>query len=114
MNKYVRNLIFSFSFLLISLFIAGIIIVLLHYNTEISLKTIRIVSLIISSILFLFSAVINGKLNKKRGIINGIIMSSIYLLVIFILKLFNIEIILTSIIIKSILLIVGNILGVNL
>jgi hypothetical protein len=58
--------------------------------------------------------VINGKLNKKRGLINGIIMTSIYLLFVLIFKIFNQDISLSSIIIKSIVIIIGNIIGVNI
>ena len=62
----------------------------------------------------LISSIINGKLNKKRGLINGVIMTSLYLITILIFKMFNQDITLSSIIIKSIVIIIGNIIGVNI
>lgn len=114
MKKYLKNYMISFLFLTICLVILGIVLVVVRFNSDTTLKTINTIGLIISSILFLLSAVLNGKLNKKRGIINGIIMTSIYLTIILILKIFNIDLTISSIIIKSLLLFIGNIIGVNI
>lgn len=114
MKLYLKNFLKSFLLLLISLIIFSLIIVLIRFNSQIEYKTIRIISLIGSSILFLLASILNGKLNKKRGLINGIIMTSIYLFIVLIFSLFNQTILVSSIIIKSILIIIGNIVGVNL
>lgn len=114
MKLYLKNFFKSFLLLLISLIIFSLIIVLIRFNSKIEYKTIRIISLIGSSILFLLASILNGKLNKKRGLINGIIMTSIYLFIVLIFSLFNQTILVSSIIIKSILIIFGNIVGVNL
>ena len=114
MRLYFKNYLKTFLFLLISLIIFSFIIVIIRFNSQIEYKTIRIISLISSSLLFLLASIFNGKLNKKRGLINGIIMTSIYLLIVLIFSLFNQTILISSIIIKSILIIIGNIIGVNL
>ena len=114
MKLYFKNYLKTFLFLLISLIIFSFIIVIIRFNSQIEYKTIRIISLISSSLLFLLASIFNGKLNKKRGLINGIIMTSIYLLIVLIFSLFNQTILISSIIIKSILIIIGNIIGVNL
>ena len=114
MMQIIKNYLKSFLFLIISLLIFSLVIVIIRFNTQIEYKTIKILSLIGSSILFLFSSIINGKLNKKRGLINGIIMTSIYLLIVLLFVLFNQTVIISSIIIKSIIIIIGNIIGVNL
>lgn len=114
MKLYFKNYLKTFIFLLISLIIFSFIIVIIRFNSQIKYKTIRIISLIGSSLLFLLASIFNGKLNKKRGLINGIIMTSIYLLIVLIFSLFNQTILISSIIIKSTLIIIGNIIGVNL
>lgn len=114
MKLYFKNYLKTFLFLLISLIIFSFIIVIIRFNSQIEYKTIRIISLISSSLLFLLVSILNGKLNKKRGLINGIIMTSIYLLIVLIFSLFNQTILISSIIIKSTLIIIGNIIGVNL
>lgn len=114
MKKYIKNLTFSYLLILTLLLILTTIIVILKYNLNITSKTINIIGLIFSSLIFLLGGIINGKLNKKRGLINGLIMTSIYFMLIIILKICNIPILLSSLIIKSIIIIIGNIIGVNL
>ena len=114
MKQHVKNYIKTFSILLFFLIIFSLLIVLIRFNSNLEIKTISIISLIGSSLLFLITSIINGKLNKKRGLINGIIMTSIYIFIVFIFSLFNQTILISSIIIKSILILIGNVLGVNL
>lgn len=114
MKKFIKRYVFIFSILIALLLVFSLILVLIKYNSSLSFKTMKLISLIGSSILFLLVSLLNGKLNKKRGLINGIIMTSIYLFFVLVISLFNIEITITSIIIKSILIIIGNVLGVNI
>lgn len=114
MKKFIKRYVFIFSILIALLLVFSLILVLIKYNSSLSFKTMKLISLIGSSILFLLVSLLNGKLNKKRGLINGIIMTSIYLFFVLVISLFNIEITISSIIIKSILIIIGNILGVNI
>lgn len=114
MRKSIKKYLFTFSFLLLSLIVFSLIIVILKFNTNMTYKTLKTISLIGSSIFFLISSILNGKIHKKRGLINGVLMTSIYLIIVFIIKLFNVDITISSIIIKIILIIVGNIIGVNL
>jgi len=114
MKKFIKRYVFIFSILIALLLVFSLILVLIKYNSSLSFKTMKLISLIGSSILFLLVSLLNGKLNKKRGLINGIIMTSIYLFFVLVISLFNIEITISSIIIKSILIIIGNVLGVNI
>lgn len=114
MKLYFKNYLKTFFSLLIMLLIFSTVIVLIRFNSDIEYKTLRIISLIGSSIIFLLSSIFNGKINKKRGLFNGVIMTSIYLIIVLIFSLFNQEVLISSIIIKSILIIIGNIIGVNL
>ena len=114
MKKFIKRYVFIFSILIALLLVFSLILVLIKYNSSLSFKTMKLISLIGSSILFLLVSLLYGKLNKKRGLINGIIMTSIYLFFVLVISLFNIEITISSIIIKSILIIIGNVLGVNI
>ena len=114
MKKFIKKYSFIYGLLFFVLVLFSIVVVLIKYNSNLSYKTLRLISLIGSAIIFLLISFLNGKLNKKRGLINGVIMTSIYLLIVLIFKIFNFEITLSSIIIKSILIIIGNVLGVNL
>jgi len=114
MKKIIKRYSLIYIFLFFSLIIFSLIIVAIRFNSNISYKTLKTISLIGSSIIFLLSSIINGKINKKRGLINGIIMSSIYIIIVLIFKIFNFDILISSVIIKIILIIIGNIIGVNI
>ena len=114
MKTMIKNYLKTFILLFILLLVTSFVLTLIRFNSNISLKTLKTLSLITSSIIFLISSIINGKLNKKRGLINGVIMTSLYLITILIFKMFNQDITLSSIIIKSIVIIIGNIIGVNI
>ena len=109
-KNYLKTLII---FILLSIF-SAFILTMIRFNTNLSLSIINIIKSILSLFIFLLTSIINGKLNKKRGLINGLIMTSIFLFCIIILKVFNYEIKISLIIIKSIIIIIGNIIGVNI
>ncbi len=114
MKKTLKNLLISFSFILVLSIVLSLIFTIIRFNSNITNKIVLTINLIFSSLFFLLGAIINGKLNKKRGIINGLIMTSFYLFIILILKMFNINLFFINILIKSTLIIIGNIIGVNI
>ena len=114
MNKMLKKYLITSLFLLISLLVLAIIISIIKFNTNVSFKTLKTISLIMSSIIFLITGILNGIIHKKRGLINGLIMASFYLLIVGILNLLNVNIITSSVIIKTLLLFIGNIIGVNI
>lgn len=108
----------SLTFLLI--IILGIIFALttsmLTYFQIISINVNDNIVLILSLFLFFLLGFIFGLIEKKKGLLNGLLLVSIYLLTIFSFKIINQNFTFTSIYIiltRSLLIIIGCIIGVN-
>ena len=82
-NNYKKLLIFVISFMLLSLILST-----LYYCYILSIKTVKLVMFIFSIIMFLFIGIKSGKNSDRKGYINGIKNSLIYLMILFLISLF--------------------------
>ena len=115
MKTTIKSYIISLLFIFLSTFIFSLVLTILKQNDLISITTSNITSSILSLLLFFIGAIILGIKIKKKGLINGLILSILYIStsLIVVIHLTN----LTSIIkfiSKIILIILGTIIGVNL
>ena len=111
LKAYSLSLLFIFT----STFIFSLILTILKQNNLISITISNITSMILSLSLFFTAAIILGLKTKKKGLINGTILSLIYISLSLITGLtFNNYIATLKFIFKILLIIFGTIIGVNL
>ena len=116
-----KNKIINLSITTIIIFILGIILTLItslltNFNI-INSKTNDLILIFISLILFFVYGFIFGLKEKKRGILNGLLLSLLYLIISYTFKLINPSLNYSSIYIligRISLLILGNVIGVNI
>lgn len=115
MKTTLKSYTLSLIFILFSTFIFSLILTILKRNDLINLTTSNVTSSILSLLLFFIGAIILGVKIKKKGLINGIILSIIYISINLIIG-FNFSnfIYIVKFIGKIILIILGTIIGVNL
>jgi putative membrane protein (TIGR04086 family) len=109
MNSIFKSYALSLLFIFISILINALVLTILNINNLISYKTSNIIIAISSNVIFFISSLLLGMKIKKKGLINGIILSLIY---IFISSLIGLYI--YNAIIKSLLITIGSIIGVNI
>jgi len=115
MKTTLKSYTISLIFILLSTFIFSLVLTILKQNNLINLTTSNITSSILSLLLFFIGALILGIKIKKKGLVNGIILSMVYVAINLIIG-FNLTNV-TSIIkfiSKILLIILGTIIGVNL
>ena len=105
----------SFIFIFLSTFIFSLVLTVLKQNNIFNLTTSNVISSVLSLLLFFIGAIILGIKIKKKGLINGIILSLIYGAINLIIG-FNFAnyVFVIKFIGKIILIILGTIIGVNL
>lgn len=111
----------NISLTFISVIILGVVLALtisiLSSFQVISLKLNDNLLLALSLVLFLLLGFVYGMIEKKRGLLNGLLLSIIYLIIVYALKLINKDFEFSSIYIvmtRCLLIIVGCIIGVNI
>ena len=117
MKKVIINYLFSLMFLVVLSFLTSIVISLIAFNKDININ--KIIIIVISFLVFIGTGIFFGFLNKKQGLLRGIILALIYGLMVAIFYLFidkinadNSTYIIS--IAKAFALIFGSIIGVNL
>ena len=111
LKSYAVSLIFIF----ISTFIFSLILTVLKQNNLISLTASNVTSGVLSLVLFFIAALLLGLKTKKKGLINGIILSIIYISINLIIGFdFTNIVSIIKFISKILLIILGTIIGVNL
>ena len=115
MKTTLKSYTVSLLFILFSTFIFSLILTILKQNNIINLTVSNITSNILSLLLFFVGALILGLKIKKKGLINGIILSIIYVSLNLIIG-FNLDniVLITKFISKILLIVTGTIIGVNL
>jgi len=115
MKTTLKSYTLSLIFILFSTFIFSLILTILKQNDLISLTTSNVTSTILSLLLFFIGALLLGLKIKKKGLINGVILSIIYVSINLIIGFnFTNTISIIKFISKIILIILGTIIGVNL
>lgn len=115
MKTTIKSYTLSLIFILLSTFIFSLILTILKQNDYISLTISNVTSTILSLLLFFVGAVILGLKIKKKGLLNGFILSIIYVSINLIIGFnFTNTISIIKFISKIILIILGSIIGVNL
>lgn len=78
MRKYVSN--FSLSILLFFIFVitSSLVLALLSYNKIISFDISKLVAAILSVVICFIVGIFFGKKCKKRGLLNGVLLASIF------------------------------------
>lgn len=119
MHKTVLNFSITTLFLVVTSFLASLILTLLFYFNVINQSLFILLANIISVVIFLLSGVLLGFKSESKGLIKGIIFGSIYLIFTFLFHLALIKDTLTmqsvlNIVIKFLVIPVGSVIGVNL
>lgn len=115
MKLTLKSYSFSIIFILLSTFIFSLLLTILKQNDLMNLNTSNILTNILSLSLFFVSAVILGMKVKRKGLVNGIIYSIIYICVNLIIGIsFPNSISIIKFISKILLIILGTIIGVNI
>lgn len=115
MKTIIKSYIVSLSFIFLSTLIFSLVLTILKQNDWINLNLSNIITSILSLLIFFIGAIILGMKIKKKGLINGVILSIFYVFIKLIIGI-NLNH-LTSIvqfISKTILIILGTIIGVNI
>lgn len=115
MMKTIKSYAFSLFFLFVSTLFFSFILAFFSQNNLITITFNDVFSTILSVLLFFITAVILGKKIKRKGLINGIFLSLIYVSINLIIGFnFNSVYSILKFIGKIFLIIVGTIIGVNL
>ena len=115
MKTTIKPYVSSLLFILFSTFICSFILAILNQNKLISITTTNILTNIMSILLFFIASIILGMKIKKKGLINGIILSLIYISLNLIIGFnFTNYISVIKFISKIFVIILGAIIGVNL
>lgn len=115
MKTTIKSYVSSLLFILFSTFIFSFILALLQQNNLMSFTTANIITNILSILLFFIASIILGMKTKKKGLINGIILSLIYISLNLIIGFnFTNYIFVVKFISKIFVIILGTIIGVNL
>ena len=116
-----KNKLINFSITTLIIFILGLIssliISLLFSFSLINSKTNDIIMICISMVLFFLFGLIFGFKEKKRGLLNGLLLTILYILFLFTFKLLNPSFTYSSIYItlsRCSLIILGSVVGVNI
>ena len=115
MKTTIKSYTISLLFILLSTLIFSLVLTILNQNNLLSVTTSNITSTILSLSLFFIASVILGFKMKKKGLLNGIILSLIYISINLIIGFNFINYIsIIKFISKIFLIILGVIIGVNL
>lgn len=119
MHKTILNFSITTLFLVITSFLASLILTLLFYHNVINQPLFILLTNIISVIIFLLSGVLLGFKSENKGLIKGVIFGGIYLIISLLFHLALIKDTLSmqsvlNIVIKFFVLPIGSIIGVNL
>ena len=115
MKTTIKSYGFTLIFILLSTFIFSLILTILKQNNLINLNASNIIANILSLSLFFIAALILGKKQKSKGLINGLIFSILYICLSLIIGIsFNSIAVIIKFIGKILLILLGTIIGVNL
>lgn len=115
MKNTIKSYSFTLIFIILSTFIFSLILTILKQNELISYNTSKIIINVLSLSLFFIAAVILGMKQKSKGLINGIMLATLYICMCLITGIsFNNALVILKFIGKILLILFGTIIGVNL
>ena len=119
MRKTLFNYSITFLIIVISTLLFSLIITSLYFNNIIGIKLYQILTNVISGIIFLLSGLFLGMKETNKGLLKGLIFSSLYLSIALLINFAIIKDTLTmqsvlNLVIRFILFPIGSIIGVNL